>query len=218
MLALFLALMAAAWLIEAADDDTVHAAVVFIRTGERTPELRSVHVPQTLSALGARQIFELGQNFRGRYINGLGGHVGLGQSQIATIHPDILNNNEVYVMTRQEPYLIASAQSFMQGFYPPFSLNSNSSSGSADSRGILANGTVIDYPLNGYQYPEIRTAGEHDPYSIYLGGNVECPSAWAASINYYTTEDYQNTFTSAEPIYNSLDPSMFRETIDDNAM
>ncbi|KAF2198888.1 phosphoglycerate mutase-like protein [Delitschia confertaspora ATCC 74209] len=191
--------MVIAWPVEAADE-TVHGAVVFMRTGDRIPDLHKEGTSQTLSALGAQQIYQMGQNFRGRYINGLGS-IGLGQSQISTLSQDVLDNNQVFVMTRQEPYLIASAQAFMQGFYPP----TNVSTGK-----VLANGTAIDLPFEGYQYPEIRVAGQYDPYSIYMAGSQQCPEAQRHSLEYYETQHSQDAFKSSMPLYNSLDPKWFQ--------
>ncbi|KAF2463343.1 phosphoglycerate mutase-like protein [Lindgomyces ingoldianus] len=210
MLALFLALMAAAWLIDAADDMKYYqpwGAVVYTRTGERTPILRGD--PQILSAVGAQQMYKLGQNFRGRYINALGGHTGLGQEPIQSLSPDLINSNQLKIMTLDTPYLVASAQAFLQGLYPPYTLNSTRAGLAGDATGILANNSVIDFPMGGYQYPQIEVAGEYDPNGIYLGGDQSCPLSSQESMMYLTTKQFLNTQTLTKSFYEAIDASYF---------
>jgi hypothetical protein len=218
MLALYLAVLAAAWLIEAADDNEsrhVHGTVAFIRTGERTP----IIVPGNgkLSALGARQMQELGQMFRGRYI-GDETYNGLGHDPISGLSPDILDPNQLFVQTQDRPYLQASAQAFMQGLYPPYSIGGNRTGPVADSTGILANGTVIVAPLQGYQYASIQVLSEWDPQSIYIGGDQNCPLSIRESLMYQITDHYLETKASSEALYQSLNASLFEGLYDESQM
>jgi hypothetical protein len=58
-------------------------------------------------------------------------------------------------MTLIDEYVAASAQAFLQGLYPP--TNQNSSGGTLEAVDILANGTISQAPLNGYQYPQLQS-------------------------------------------------------------
>jgi hypothetical protein len=54
-------------------------------------------------------------------------------------------------MATDDPWISASAMAFMQALYPPQNaivLNLES---------MLANSSLAEYPLNGYQYPNIET-------------------------------------------------------------
>ncbi|KAF2120684.1 histidine phosphatase superfamily [Lophiotrema nucula] len=210
MLALFLAVLAAAWLIEAQDDNKsyqLHAAVNFIRTGERTPTV--VDGTTVLTALGANQMFDLGQNIRGRYISDIDAGTRLGQQQIDGMAPNILNNDQLYIQTGDAAYLVAAAQSFMQGLYPPYSINLTRNGPFADATAILANGTAIDSPLNGYQYPDIYVASGLDAMSIYTAGTNNCPASQAESMMYLTTEDFLETKAESQDFYQALNASLF---------
>ena len=116
------AVTTSAWLVGAqvsTDSDVFHphAAFAFICTGERTP----LDKPGTsvLTALGANQLYALGQNFRSRYISG-NSPGALGVEHIANLSQNTLNNDQILVKTLDIPYLISSAQAFMQGLYPPY--------------------------------------------------------------------------------------------------
>lgn len=210
MLARCAALLAAAGLAAAADDNSfynVFGTVAYIRTGERTPVLRDER--PSLTALGANQMYDLGRNFRSRYISDVDGPRGLGTQMIDGMSLDILQNDQVYVLTRDEPYLVASAQAFMQGLYPPYSLNATRNGPLADATGLLANGSAIDFPLNGYQYPSIQAVSELDPYTIHVAGAKNCPESQLHSALYEVTDDFVNTAAASKTLYKSLDTNWF---------
>jgi len=174
-----------------------HAAFAFVRTGERTPILRNN--TQRLTALGANQMYTLGQNFRARYIAGEKASA-LGIQRISGLSTDILNNDQVQVQTLDKAYLVSSAQAFMQGLYPPHGI----ANGTGDVTGILADGTSVDYPLNGYQYADIQAASPADPDSIYISGDANCPTAQQAALRYFTTNEFEQTRTANKELYQSL--------------
>ncbi|KAL6708452.1 hypothetical protein ACN47E_002715 [Coniothyrium glycines] len=202
--------MASAWLASAqsaADSGGFHphAAFAFIRTGERTPLARS-DTP-SLTALGANQMYTLGKNIRNRYI--AGGPGALGEEPIANLSQNILDNNQVHVQTLDTGYLVSSAQAFMQGLYPPHGI----SNGTGDVTGLLADGTVLDFPLNGYQYPSIQASGQSDPYSLHVAGSQACPIAQRDAMRYFTTESFYNTKNATEDFYNNLPTDWFQGNI-----
>lgn len=206
MLALYLAVLATAWAVEAADDNTdrhVHGAVAFIRSGERTPTIQ--RGSPKLTPLGAQQMHTLGQMFRGRYL-GDTKFDGIGHDPISTLRQDIINPDQLFIQALDRPHLYASAQAFMQGLYPPFSLGNGTF---MDGNGILANGSFIEYPMSGYQYAPIDVLGELDPNSVYIAGDKRCPLSIRESLMYQTTEKYRETKTASEPFYDKLDPALF---------
>lgn len=209
MLVTYLAILATGWLVKAADDRpsrNVHGAVAFIRTGERTPLISEGR--GKLSALGAQQMYQLGQQLRGRYI-GDEAFDGLGHDPIEILLPDILDADQVHIQTLDKPYLHGSAQALVQGLYPPYSLNSTRNGPIADSTGVLANGTAMDFPMSGYQYAPIKVTSVTDPYSIYISGSENCPVAVHESLNYQFTERYAQMKTASEPFYSTFNTSLF---------
>jgi hypothetical protein len=214
MFALTLAVMAAAWLVKAEDDNTsynTHGVVAFIRSGETTPLI----APGTrrLSALGAQQMYKLGQQFRGRYINTDQENNGLGHEPIQGLAPDILDPSQLLIQTLDTNYLMTSAQAFMQGLYPPYSLNRTRVGPVADATGILSNNTAIDFPMGGYQYAPIQVLSELDPQSIYLAGDQNCPASQQESLMYQTTDAYLETKALSQSFYQALNRSLFDNLI-----
>jgi hypothetical protein len=207
MFALSLAVLASAWVVDAQADNVQyhpHGAFAFIRSGEHTPVLGPG--PQTLTALGAQQMFTLGENYRARYISANGG-AGLGRQNMANMSVDVLNNEQISVQTPDSPHLIASAQAFMQGLYPPHLL-ANASRGGGDSTGLLADGTAVDYPLNGYQYASVQTYGADAFQSIYFSAQ-QCPLSKVESLKYLASTDFLTTKAASDDMYQSLDLDWF---------
>ncbi|KAH6860923.1 histidine phosphatase superfamily [Alternaria rosae] len=180
------AAMASASLAGAQSSDSEHtlAAFAFVRTGDRTPVLRNN--TQTLTTLGANQMHALGQKFRSKFVSGT--------ESIAELSEDVLNNDQIWVQTLDAPYLVSSAQAFMQGLFPPHDI----SNATGDNTGVLADGTSIDYPLNGYQYASIHAANVYDPYARLVSGSAQCPQGQSDALKYFTTPEYWDAQTLAD--------------------
>jgi hypothetical protein len=190
----------------ATDDDAYHpfASVAFIRAGERTPTLRKGS--PDLTALGAQQMFKLGQNLRTRYISG-DAPAGLGIQHIEGLSPNTLDNDQILVQTSDEQHVVSSAQAFMQGLYPPRNIANSNGTGSIG--GLLSNGSAIDYPLGGYQYVNIQSAGQLDPESIYVAGSQYCPMAQRDAMMYSATKQFSEIKAANEDFYNKLNLDWF---------
>lgn len=209
MIKLAIASLASPWLVGAQETDNdlyhPHAAFALIRAGDRTPILRQGS--PNLTALGAQQMFTLGQNLRTRYIAG-NAPSNLGIQRIAGMSTDTLNNNQILVQTSAEQHVVSSAQAFMQGLYPPHNIGNSNGTGSSTGD-LLSNGSAIDFPLGGYQYANIQTSGPTDPNSIFVSGNQNCPIAKQASLTYYTTYEFKETKTLNEYFYDNLELNWF---------
>ncbi|KAH7414316.1 histidine phosphatase superfamily [Phaeosphaeria sp. MPI-PUGE-AT-0046c] len=210
--------LAVAWFAGAqeTDDDTYHphAAFAFIRTGDRTPLLQDG--TPVLTALGAQQMGQLGQGLRARYISGTG-PAGFGAQRIAGMSRDTLINDQIMVQTSSEQYLIASAQAFMQGLYPPHNIASGNGT-VAKSTSLLSNGSAVDFPMGGYQYASVQTAGELDPESIYVAGSASCPTTQRDSMTYYTTNEFKDTRAATKDFYSKLDKNWVGGYLNQSAM
>lgn len=213
MFALSLTVLASAWLAAAQDDDAYHphGAFAFIRSGERTPVLTGD--TQVLTAVGAQQMYQLGQNLRTRWIDS-NGNAGLGRQNFANMSVDILNNDQISVQTLDTQYLVSSAQALMQGMYPPHALGN--STGLGDSTGLLADGTIVQAPLDGYQYATVQSFSPYAYNSIYVAGNQNCPSAKVASLQYTVSDGFKNTKAASRETYDKLQTSWFQGNLLDD--
>jgi hypothetical protein len=207
MFALSLTVLVSAWIVYAQDNDAYHphGAFAFIRSGERTPYLTGDS--QDLTAVGAQQMYQFGQNLRARWIDG-DGNAGLGRQNIANMSVDMLNNDQISIQTLDTQYLVSSAQAFMQGMYPPHALGN--SSGLGDSTGLLADGTVVQAPLDGYQYATVQSFSPFAYNSIYIAGNQNCPVAKVASLQYTVSADFENTKAASKETYDLMQTSWFQ--------
>lgn len=214
MFAISLTLLASAWVATAQDNgqDTyqTHGAFAFIRSGERTPLITGDS--QVLTAVGAQQMYKLGQSLRARWIEGE--NAGLGVQNIANMSTDILNNDQISVQTLDKQYLVSSAQAFMQGMYPPNAVGN--STGLGDSTGLLADGTVVQAPLNGYQYATVQSFNEFAYNSIYISGNSNCPEAKLQSLQYTVSDGFESTKAASQETYNKLQTSWFHGNLLDD--
>ena len=130
-----------------AQDDskyTVWGSVIFSRTGERTPAILG-DIPTQLTALGAQQQFGAGSFFRDRYLESFGSTNGLDSAPIVGLNANTPDVRQIYVAALDMQSTVASAQAFMQGFYPPFQLTNNDTEVQhlLDPINIAANNTYV---------------------------------------------------------------------------
>lgn len=119
MRACWLALVAATLLAPCVAADqvyTVWGSVVYNRIGEQTPAL--LGGDPILTPTGARQAYSAGSFFRSRYITATNG-------SIRGMNLNLLDPNELYVLALDLQPSAASAQAFVQGLYPPVTLNTS---------------------------------------------------------------------------------------------
>jgi hypothetical protein len=129
--------------------------------GDHTP--LALSDPATLTPQGAHQMLDQGAAFRSRYLRPArhDQHVG-----IVGIESKPINNSHLNVEASTDQRSSASATAFLQGLYPPWPYTSCDLDVPPHTR--VANGSILNYPLNGYQYPNIRTISpENDPDSIW---------------------------------------------------
>ncbi|TGZ83754.1 phosphoglycerate mutase-like protein [Ascodesmis nigricans] len=138
-------------------DETVHAAVIFHRHTDRTWKSAP---PTRLTTLGQTQAYKSGRYWAKRYLDASSDH------QILGISPSTYNPADLKVYAPDEPVLVTTGQSFLQGLYPP-------SSAAAET---LANGTKLEAPLEGYQYAALHTVQKDSPEAIWLKGDDSCPA------------------------------------------
>jgi len=129
--------------------------------GDHTPLALSDQ--PTLTPLGALQMRGRGDAFRNRYLrpSRYNDYVGIVGIQHKTI-----DSSQLTVESSTDRCSSASAMAFMQGLYPPWLHTTCDLEVPEHTR--FANGSLLNYPLCGYQYPNIRTISPMtDPDSIW---------------------------------------------------
>lgn len=159
--------VSSARLVASQSQQTTWGAVVLSLHGERTPEIADAF--PYLTPLGAQQALAAGSAIRTRYIEGPGTNA-TNSYPIPGLSVNIVDNTQLYLLARDDDYIAGSAQAFMQGVYPPLG------PAYVDEESILSNGTLIQYPLGGYQYPTIHAISPLDfNYVWYVQLNLGEP-------------------------------------------
>ena len=183
--------------------EQIWSSVIFSLYGDRTPYI----LPETytLTPLGAQQLYSAGSGFRERYVSPT--QTSFSEYSVSTAIIGIsefqLDGNQVTMESTADQFIVASAQAFMQGLYPPLQLSSNDTF--ATNQSSLANGSNIQAPLNGYQYPQIYTASRNDDNSIWIAGEVSCPAYTSSGYEYYTSPQYATILDTTADFYASLE-------------
>ncbi len=150
------------------NNEIVWSSVAFVLYGDRTP-LRGTTSP-ALTPLGAQQLHSQGAMFRTRYLES--GDLTDGMNVMTTYNPingldlDAIDNSQLDLQSSTDQFSSASGLAFMQGFYPPKNISFAPGAGGLNAA-VLANGTLIDFPLSGYQYPNLHVTSILDPESIW---------------------------------------------------
>ena len=170
-------------------DETVYAAYIFHRHGDRTPKALP---PANLTTLGYDQVFSAGTYYHNRYISTSS------PLHIAGISSGIVKNSQIAVSAPLDTVLLSSAQGFLQGLYPPVGQQTDT----------LANGTTVTAPLNGYQLIPIAlvSAGTASEDTGWLQDASGCANAQISSNNYFSSAEYQKLLNSTKDFYSRIAP------------
>ncbi len=125
---------------------TTWGATVFTLYGDRTPILTNAN-PE-LTPLGASQLLNAGAMLRTRYLQGPGNNV-TASWPIFGLSANTIDNSQIDLLSTDDAWVAAAAQAFLQGLYPPLGVDE------VNSASMMADGSLMQYPLNGYQYPDL---------------------------------------------------------------
>ncbi|KAK1982345.1 histidine phosphatase superfamily [Colletotrichum cereale] len=163
---------------------SVWASVAMVMHGERTP-LRS-ELQNTLTPQGAQQLYAQGDAFRSRYLTSGTRMMNVSEGRITSHVPiqgmarNVLQHEQLAILSVPDSHVVASANAFMQGLYPPITMAFSADTGGTNISYSTLTGNSTQYPLDGYQYPLIETLGLSDERSVAVRGNTECPQ-WRVS-------------------------------------
>ena len=183
-------------------NETIWASTIYSYYGDRTPLI--LPVQNMLTPLGAQQLFSAGSFFRQRYLAEPQAQREADLS-IAGLSQTALDNAQTMILSTPDQYAIGSAQAFLQGLYPPLGSSSGSTT---DQTANLTNGSVIESPLGGYQYPQIWSFSYADINSIYIAGNVKCNLHDTAELEYANTQQSLQLKSASQNFYSGLQASV----------
>ncbi|KAI0384679.1 phosphoglycerate mutase-like protein [Hypomontagnella monticulosa] len=195
-------------------NETVWASFAYVLYGERTP-LQGQLVP-SLTPLGAQQLYSQGSLFRARYLSSSNlsdeDNAITTNSPINGIERQALDNSQIAIYSSTDGFVVGGALAFLQGLYPPvtqeFAFNNGGNNAS-----ILANGTMVNYPLGGYQYPNILTVPPTDPNSVWFEGHVACAEYWSSGNDFKNSATYQETYDATLNFYEQTWADVFPNTL-----
>lgn len=198
-LALVVALQAATSVSAQGLSEKVWAVFAYTLHGDSVPT--ALPRPKTLSPYGANELHAAGSSFRDRYV-AVHSNDDAERLRIQNLSPHVLDSEEIVVLSSTEQSVIASAQAFMQGLYPPLKQDSNLTY--ADSSSMLANGSIITAPFQGYQYPQILAFSSDDPQSLVVAGQDQCLRHQIANSEYQSSREFQRITQETEAFYVDL--------------
>ncbi|KFY20594.1 hypothetical protein V491_03593 [Pseudogymnoascus sp. VKM F-3775] len=174
--------------------ETVLGAYIVHRHGDRTPK---EFPPAGLTDLGYAQIYGAGAFYRARYLDDSS------TNKIYGISQNVVKLSQLTVQAPVDTVLQNSAQGWLQGLYPPV--------GTSLATQMLANGTSVSAPMNGYQLIPVNTVSSastsaNPEDTAWLQGSSGCNNAITSSNNYFFSDDYISTLASTKDFYASILP------------
>ncbi|EFQ35176.1 hypothetical protein CGRA01v4_01306 [Colletotrichum graminicola] len=163
---------------------SVWASVAMVMHGERTPLLGGLQ--NTLTPQGAQQLYAQGDAFRSRYLTSARLMLNASEGRITSRFPiqgmarNVLEHEQLAILSAPDSHIVAGANAFMQGLYPPIAKAFAADTGGTNISYSTLTGNSTQYPLDGYQYPVIEILGSSDERSVDIRGNTECPQ-WGIS-------------------------------------
>jgi hypothetical protein len=148
---------------------------------------------QSLTNLGAQQNFQVGSDYRARYLSSSS------SQQILGISEDQYVKSQVYASAPNQGILLNTATAFLQGFYPPL----RDLDGEVASQ-TLNNGSESVSPLNGYQYVILQGESDESPDTIWIKGDDGCPTITAASKAFEKSDEFKERLESTKDFYSGF--------------
>ncbi|KAI1374794.1 phosphoglycerate mutase-like protein [Hypoxylon crocopeplum] len=195
-------------------NETVWSSFAFVLYGEHTPLTGQ---SQSLTPMGAQQLYSQGSLFRARYLSNSSlsdeDNAITTNAPIVGIERQALDNSQLDLYSSTDDFIVGGALAFLQGLYPPVTREFAYNNG-GDNASILANGTMINYPLDGYQYPNIQTASiTYDPASVWINGHVACTEYSTSGYQFRSSEIGEETYNSTLAFYETTWAQVFPNTL-----
>jgi hypothetical protein len=140
-------------------------------------------------------VFQVGSDYRARYL------ASSSSSRISKISEFEYVPAQVWASAPDEPILLGTATSFLQGLYPPLG-----DVKPALATTSLANGSSVSSPLSGYQYVTLHGVDDESPETVWIKGDDSCPAVKAASASFNLSAEYQARLAATRDFYRGLYP------------
>jgi hypothetical protein len=176
--------------------ETVLGVYILSRHGDRTAKATP---PTNLTDLGYEEVFTSGTYFRNRYI------ASGASNPIFGMNTDLVLESQITASAPADDNVLQnSAAGFLQALYPPV--------GEVLGSATLRNGTVVQTPLNGFQLIPIQTisTGTNSENSAWLQGSTGCLNAEISSNDYYSSSEYNQTYSTTKDFYSGIYPMVQR--------
>ena len=163
---------------------------------------------QALTSLGATQNFQVGSDYRARYLASGSPHRILNISEFSYV------SSQVYATAPNQGILLNTATAFLQGLYPPL----EDLDGQVATQ-TLNNGSKSEAPLNGYQYVTLQGVVANSPDTIWIKGSDGCPAYTKASNSFQDSAEFASRQASTRDFYRGFFPvleSVYDYTSADN--
>jgi hypothetical protein len=174
----------------------VIATFILTRHGDRTANYGNpwnfTEAADELTPLGKTMLYEQGQFIHSVYLDS-------SSTSVIKNISSIYSMSQVSALASDNEVILASANAFLQGVFPP-TLNSTDPSMSS----TLANGTTIYTPLGGYQYIPINTMP--DASDIALDGWVDCTAMKQGFASFQNGQEWQDKQTQSQSFFDILIP------------
>lgn len=149
---------------------------------------------QGLTSLGFEQCFDVGGQYRARYLDSDSSH------RIAGISEFEYDDSQIHASAPDQGILLGTATAFMQGLYPPLE-DTNPDLGVTE----LSNGTETSNPLGGYQYVVLHGTSADAPDAIWIKGDDGCPAVAEAQSNFEDSDVFQERVDDTKAFYEKFE-------------
>lgn len=133
-------------------------------------------------------MFSVGSDYRSRYISSDS------DKQILGISADKVKQSQIFASAPDQEVLLNTANSFLQGLYPPLEDAKIASE-------TLVNGSKVIAPLNGYQYIVLHGEEATAPDTIWLKGDENCPSTIKSQDSFAESKEFKELDEKTKPFY-----------------
>lgn len=195
----------------AAEEYEIIGSYIFGRHNDRESKPATV-----LTSIGAQNQFRIGEFYRERYfgIDSTGTRDDSSETVIEGLNDEgVFVSGQIYAEAIASNVILFSHYSFLQGLYPPTSVTDTATVDSLMSE--LANGTIVQNPLNGYQYVNSNIQENATEGYIWTKGDVNCPSL-SAALDATMISDLWKKYTneSSEFLQSLYSHDFIKETFD----
>ena len=128
------------------------------------------------------------------------------------------DGTDLNVCRTYDEYILAGAQAFFQGLYPPLNSTFHSNTTVLNSYDLLASNQSTTAPLGGYQYVQLYSASPLDPNAIFLDGSINCPNWENSAAAYFSTPQYQAELDASNAFYARFANSIFGGELPNNTI